>query len=52
MLQEGYKEAMEKYNFNMYLVHSNSLTSRMLDDKEEFKCIYTDDAASIYKKVK
>ncbi|MBR6613955.1 MAG: hypothetical protein IKK84_04230 [Clostridia bacterium] len=52
MLQEGYKEAMEKYNFNMYLVHSNSLTSRMLDDKAEFKCIYTDDAASIYKKVK
>ena len=52
MLQEGYKEAMEKYNFNMYLVHSNTLTSRMLDDKEEFKCIYTDDAASIYKKVK
>ena len=52
MLQEGYKEAMEKYNFNMYLVHSNTLTSRMLDDKAEFKCIYTDDAASIYKKVK
>ncbi|MBR6689518.1 MAG: hypothetical protein IKL68_05840 [Clostridia bacterium] len=52
MLQEGYKEAMDKYNFNMYLVHSNSLTSRMLDDKEEFERIYTDDTASIYKKVK
>ena len=52
MLQEGYKEAMDKYNFNTYLVHTNSLTSRMLDDKEDFECIYTDDTASIYKKLK
>ena len=51
MLQEGYKEAMDKYNFNTYLVHTNSLTSRMLDDKEDFQCIYTDDTASIYKKL-
>ncbi len=51
-LSEGYKEAMEKYNFNTYLVMTDGLTRIVLDADETFEIIYTDDTATLYQKKK
>ena len=51
-LEDGYKEAMEKYNFNTYLVMTDGLTRIVLDADETLEIIYTDETATLYQKKK